>query len=609
MRAIHWQVRFKSLTEKSCIVNVYEDEYTGDVVELTGADDAFYFEENDSDDLLEVIRYRTGYLRVIEESNNELADLYPTTTFSRYLEFYYEGVLMFTGFIQLQNVEIEWTGCPRVVEFPVISPLGLLANVNLPVMSTPQPVSLGQELYNLLGLLHCNYEKVIFPDVTPGLDSTLEALVVNPWNDDFAQSQYMPITPYFTGIDGEEFITGICNCYGWMVHDTPDGLFFSRYDYNGVYSYFDKADLPYCTNKHPWYFNGDAGESVETHFTLMDDHGRQSVILPKRNVTLQMEGEHVTECGFDFQHMRFLGFSEYGNQVAGWFDCEDSPEMSGDWIRNRNTFNGSNGKLTNPGVMTTRCGNPGSVSDYIMVNVGSNMVGSDLFELHFYEPPTGNKMQFSYSVKWGNYIRDLARDSSIDHWNLWAAFRVDNQYYQGSGNGWGVNKVSFQMLGQDPSIIIEDVPRGTFHVEFSMAMQMGSPVDLLALSNVKLESLPGIFDDLRVYQNDEIVLTNGNGVDDTSVSLLFNAYRVSSNQLGRVVYSNLFTYYRYMREPTARLQVKMRPEMTYGLLRALYVAKWDYWVYGWCWRIVNFSFHPWDDEMEIALFHSLVNDE
>jgi hypothetical protein len=88
-RAIKYRLQFKSLKNEGCLVNVYVDGATSSadtsktgadvpftvesgVTALTGAASPLVFNETDSDDLLEVVRQKTGYMSVIEHTPGEL---------------------------------------------------------------------------------------------------------------------------------------------------------------------------------------------------------------------------------------------------------------------------------------------------------------------------------------------------------------------------------------------------------------------------------------------------------------------------------------------------------------------------------------------------------
>lgn len=112
-RAIHWTLTFKSLNNTDCTVNIYDNDYSGNPVALTGAANPFFFEETEDDDLISsVVRYRTGYINLIEHSEGELTDLYPQADQDRYVEMFYGYTLMFSGYIQVQAFGNPWTAYP-----------------------------------------------------------------------------------------------------------------------------------------------------------------------------------------------------------------------------------------------------------------------------------------------------------------------------------------------------------------------------------------------------------------------------------------------------------------------------------------------------------------
>ena len=140
-RQIKWRLQFKSQNGTGCLVNIYEEGYTGSsadttktganvpfavesgVTALNGASDPFEYNEGDSEDLLnDIIRYRTGYIRVVEDNFGDLDEIFPSINTDRYVEFYYGDTLDFVGYIQAQAFDNEWAPGPRIVELPVIGP-------------------------------------------------------------------------------------------------------------------------------------------------------------------------------------------------------------------------------------------------------------------------------------------------------------------------------------------------------------------------------------------------------------------------------------------------------------------------------------------------------
>ena len=74
-RSKRWTIPFKSLNGVACRVDIYNEGWTGNVTELSinNADapgvagvDTFFYEEGNSDNLLDFIRIKTGYINLVE---------------------------------------------------------------------------------------------------------------------------------------------------------------------------------------------------------------------------------------------------------------------------------------------------------------------------------------------------------------------------------------------------------------------------------------------------------------------------------------------------------------------------------------------------------------
>ena len=69
--AIHWQVRFVSLRQnRTYTVNIYDDNYSGNPVQLTGAAQPFSTKEEDDDDWFKPVRKQSGYLRILDNGKD-----------------------------------------------------------------------------------------------------------------------------------------------------------------------------------------------------------------------------------------------------------------------------------------------------------------------------------------------------------------------------------------------------------------------------------------------------------------------------------------------------------------------------------------------------------
>ena len=81
----HWQIPFKSFIGTSYTIYVYDWDYQGNIVTLTGAPEPIMTREDSTQDTFTAIRKQTGYIRVIATPNEStlLADLMPANNTER----------------------------------------------------------------------------------------------------------------------------------------------------------------------------------------------------------------------------------------------------------------------------------------------------------------------------------------------------------------------------------------------------------------------------------------------------------------------------------------------------------------------------------------------
>ena len=86
-------------------------------------------EEDSDDDYLKPIRSQTGYLRVVD--NGDLEGLMPSDNSQHYVELHIDNELEWRGYMQADTFSEDWDVTPLVIEYPLISPIGLLDGVYL----------------------------------------------------------------------------------------------------------------------------------------------------------------------------------------------------------------------------------------------------------------------------------------------------------------------------------------------------------------------------------------------------------------------------------------------------------------------------------------------
>lgn len=136
--AIHWQVKFKSLrADELYTVSIYDDNYIGEPVQLTGAAEPFATDEDDTEDMFSPIRTQSGYLRIVDDGNVNWRDIIPTTDVDRPVVLTDSGGnVRWQGFMQAQNFGAELYGVPQEHEFPLQCPLTVTSMSKVDYMMT-----------------------------------------------------------------------------------------------------------------------------------------------------------------------------------------------------------------------------------------------------------------------------------------------------------------------------------------------------------------------------------------------------------------------------------------------------------------------------------------
>ena len=127
--AVHWQIQFKSLTGTSYVVQIYDDNFNGTPVELTGASHPFETSEDDAEDPYLPIRTQSGYIRFIATTASMVADLIPNDVTDRPVVLKSGNNVLWIGFLSGEQYDQPWDVTPYEVELPVISVMEAMRGV------------------------------------------------------------------------------------------------------------------------------------------------------------------------------------------------------------------------------------------------------------------------------------------------------------------------------------------------------------------------------------------------------------------------------------------------------------------------------------------------
>lgn len=602
-----WTINFVSLNGTAC-----RAEINGGGTQILGAANPVTIEEDDSEDLLEVVRYKTGYLNVVEETNGQLDGLIPTTNTSHKVKIWYGTDLIFVGFMQAQTFENTWESAPRQMSFPIMSPLGLLADTKMNMYNPPREVALSELMADVVDALNgmgAEYDTVVWPKLastTLGnlLNNTISSLVYCPFNEQHDASLASFNDGLFEPLNCQNFIEGFCNAFGLIVHDTPTGIVFSKFDHITDYLKCTAANLRTLTNVTTDTVSGGTESALTDRATPSDNDGRDSIVMPYEEVKVEYEGEYVESAELDFKHLTYNSQREYSNMRAAWLESH-TPELTGEHLLANNLFNSANGRLTLAGANACSFGNVSKQTEGILVNLpDSTLLGVKLFTVNFYNRPTGGDIRLTFGVQWGNTIADLGNEN-IPHKTIGVVVKVGDLYYHGQGS-WTTtqpNPSAFILDGQF-TWNITNVPDG-MPIEFSFYDStdplVSDPVQLIALTDIRLEEIPSLYSKYLVYKRDYDIfrVANGNGIGTQSVSRSISTNRKNSNQIGHTIVDGITTY-RYMLISQRRLQIQFKRTDTM-----------PYWMYM-CymafmsqqWRVISISQYPWDDYVVITMHRS-----
>ena len=596
--ATRWTTTFKSRGGVTCLVKIYDPDFpsTTDPFDVKAAADPFSYQEEDSQDLLnDVMRYRTGYLRIIDDDTlgfKHIPDIYPQKAFDRYVEVFYDGVLSFTGYIQVTDFDDEQVPQPRVLEFPITSPLGLFDKKtfsNIAYMP-PRMVTLGQMLSRALQSF--SYERVYFPKshgypnpVNLGMQCV--STLVSPWDDNYhtsVSSQW--VRKVMKGEPLSYLIEAICKAFGWICHDTPTALIFTAFDYQGSYSYspvdhiyetgyiYDATDIP------------TTAVAVTDYLTPADDHANIETIQPETGIEVEYEGD---DGRIDFSFDRTYVARDQGTDGVVTMTGH-SPSDGEQW----------------------------SVCDLLPVpqvgefwNLGT--IGFDT---------DGKVVRGKGIVAWNGHVGILFSTSSQDE-----QICAIRQYVRKTNNvSYGVEydiMTSDRWIGalkepDDPDTfksvhITTSITQTDDYVNVIFTYHTGStPLQsqyLIFIENIEftryLSSEPyASYREKPAKANDVIDPTGslgGNPAISNSVSMPVSMYRNNDRLLGTQVRSTRLTTYPYLFTPRKELKARFRITSAMPWPYALMVTHLSK-----RWRVIAQQWEPWNDEMVLTLEHSNI---
>ena len=653
-RGIKWQIKFKSLSNVNCSVNIYLEGFTGTPLQLLGGANPVYWEEDNTDNLLQVVRIKTGYISFIEETFGQWNEVYPTTNNDRYIEVVYGNSVMFTGFLQAQSFETGWVAPPREIQIPIISVLGITKSIKLQHSVLGSGVTTtGKALANAIALLNTTrLDRIKFPN-TSGTDSSgniIPQITLNekirmgilcPYNNSYDRTEhstdddkiYSPVTVY-------ELLEGICNAYGWILHDTPTELVFTKHDYTGNYMMRLVSTLTQEITPYTLIVNA---LNLNDYLAISSDQGVISDIMPVRRIELNYNTNVIDKGYMNFDRCAaYLRFYNTNGRLY-YFLTPMSDEFGGSLLRTMSqiAWDSSSKRLSNDGCYITfasqQPGEYGSpweeVGKGILIQWSTNWEQkTNLFWVRLPYPaksptvslvgPGGSstgvaRYVIELELAWAQsmtsgYVGEYFRSNNHDNFTIDMGIRNQNgQWLDGSGN-WG-NTETFRTItidgsngkiykDQDTQHIDEFLIDGpiqdnslffVFRTNNNDNLSDHEPIFFKTIGWKPLAE--SFFPELFERPADKYFDSNNGSEETADVTQFLTPYSYSENLIGDDRVNAKFTEYPYMFVAQKNLQVDSR----HALPGDQYLHPYSYSQKKWKMLAVGFS--PRNDEYRLTL--------
>ena len=548
-----WRTTFMSVNNRLYTANIKVYGYTGSVITLTADTDPLTLEENDDTDLLNVIRYTTGYINILADDSIDVADIFPTTSITeRYVEILEGSTVIFRGYVQAQEFSrmgnYATTGNPpQSVSIPIISPLGLIDDLEFEKVTSPTDFTLWELLKICLyklggnpgGVAATPYTYVYFPHVAGSSallkELKLPSLVISPYSDDNTHNFLTTVADCFDVVEISYFIEGLCRCFGCMVHDTPDALVFTKFDYTGSSVRYDLLDS--TTNV------AQPGDLTLAPSIVFDGGIEIAQIAPLRKLTCQYDGDRDTSLDMNFQHCsRNRGFDNayQRNLVAN--EPILTSEISAPYLQSSCSINFQNGVPTVRGTYLIAYGEGDNMREMAVINYetedtsGHNWAANDMLLKTMFLGYFGTDMTLTVKFEWGVNM-NLECPQSVPYIDRYIYMTIKNgSKYLNDSNQW-VSTQFKRMIGaweletskgvltmSIPSTGMETIPIEVTFYEYDM--REFEPMTCLAITELTLkgEAADPVTEYISEGSNPKEYVLKGNGIDEQDISIAFSCY-------------------------------------------------------------------------------------
>ena len=549
-KSVRWRTAFRSVTDTLYTVEILDEGWTGAVTEFTPAADALTLDEGNDTDLLSVVRYTTGYVRVMATENSGVEDIFPSAILDRPVRIVETAGgtahTIFYGYVQVQEFNrygnYASTGNPPdEVEIPIVSPLGLMYDIDFDKVTTFTTYSLLQILKMAMGKLRPDegYSYAYFPEIVTGITAVLSSMylpsrVISPLSDDNVHDTSLSVADCFTTESVGYYIEGLCRCFGLMVHETADSVLFTRVDSVDSYKRYDIR------------YNTISDISAPAVYTLLPanvpaDGINITQIAPLRKLTCTYEGSADTSLSMSFQHCRrSQGTDNFDHKYV----VTNYPVLTSEWtvpsyLYNSCTILEDPGTPDKKGVYMLAYGDD-SLEEMLLVcfrtagSSGHTWATDDLIAKYTFNGYFGSNMTIDITTKWGGNMRlDNSRESAGNYW-FYITIKNGNMYLDPTTGQWQSSQFKIQIpetqlfiFNGKLSYTLPSLRTDSTSIEvafYERNLRDSANFRLLAITGIKLsgEGMSAAAKYLNEGKNRSEYVLYGNGTDEADVTMAFN---------------------------------------------------------------------------------------
>lgn len=237
-KAVRWQVPFVSLQGIHYRVDIYDEGYSGDPVQLYAGTTPFVTDEDSSDDYFAAVRAQTGTLEVCTRKPDggmiTLADLMPETSVARPVRLINvdnSDAIEWRGFISCEDYNQDYTAIPDNVSIPIKGVISAMADIELGATTSLGLITVRriiskclQRLNSESGIGNFTYVYVSTSSLN-FLTTYMDASILFDMKEVVDESN---VYEEMTSSTCLEVLERICTFMGWVCREEDGSIFFQR---------------------------------------------------------------------------------------------------------------------------------------------------------------------------------------------------------------------------------------------------------------------------------------------------------------------------------------------------------------------------------------------